>query len=172
MVVNFVSNLTWIRDAQRAGKTFFLVVCEDVARLAFDSVNWVDFHTHQGGWVSCNPYQAILNKRAKEGRILSCLSWDVHHFLPLNIRATSSQALGLGLLTLLAFLGSSACRGRLWDCLASRTACTSTHNKSIDTDRWQMERQISILAVLFLWRTLNDTITISPDSTKLNSIML
>ena len=39
MVVNFVSNLTWIRDAQRAGKTFFLVVCEDVARLAFDSVN-------------------------------------------------------------------------------------------------------------------------------------
>ena len=163
MVVNFVSNLTWIRDAQRAGKPFFLVVCEDVSRLAFDSVNWVDFHTHQGGWVSCNPFQAILNKKAKEGRILSCLSWDVHLFLPLNIRATSSQALGLGLLTL---------GGRLWDCLASRTACTSAHNKSIDIHRWQMERQISILAVLFLWRTLNDTITISPDSTKLNSIML
>ena len=39
VVVNVVSNLTWIRDAQIAGKTFFLVVCEDVSRLAFDSVD-------------------------------------------------------------------------------------------------------------------------------------
>ena len=172
MVVNFVSNLTWITDAQIAGKTFFLVVCEDVSRLAFDSVDRVDFHTHQGGWESWNPFQAILNKKAKEGRILYRLSWDVDLFLPLNIRATSSQAPRLGLLILLAFLGSSACRGRLWDCLASRTACTNAHNKSIDRDRWQIETEISILLILFLWRTLNDTITINLDSTKLNIIML
>ena len=177
-----MSNLTWITDAQIAGKTFFLVVCEDVSRLAFDSVDRVDFHTHQGGWESWNPFQAILNKKAKEGRILYRLSWDVDLFLPLNIRATSSQALRLGLLILLAFLGSSACRMLMKylqifryfyrDCLASRTACTNAHNKSIDRDRWQIETEISILLILFLWRTLNDTITINLDSTKLNIIML
>ena len=40
MMVNFMSRLDWANgDAQIAGKTFFLVVCEDVSRLAFDSVD-------------------------------------------------------------------------------------------------------------------------------------